>query len=80
MVRFVVNRLLNALGVAAVAEGYRMRAKQQAHRTLKAAYSNLDTSLKDPALRKRLLADSTLNAEVRIPSQSQDYMAATRST
>jgi acetylornithine deacetylase/succinyl-diaminopimelate desuccinylase-like protein len=71
-----VNRLLNALGrlraweipisvSPAVAEGYRMRAKQQVDPTLKAAYSNLEQSLKDPDLRKRLLTDSTLNAEVR---------------
>lgn len=71
-----VNRLLNALErlrawetpisvSPAVAEGYRMRAKQQTDPVLRAAYANLEQALKKPALRKRLLADSTLNAEVR---------------
>jgi acetylornithine deacetylase/succinyl-diaminopimelate desuccinylase-like protein len=71
-----VNRLLNALARLrtwetpisvhpAVAEGYRMRAKQQTDPVLKAAYANLEQALKQPALRRRLLADSTLNAEVR---------------
>ncbi len=71
-----VNRLLNALErlrewetpisvPPAVAEGYRMRAKQQTDPVLRAAYANLEQALKKPALRKRLLADSTLNAEVR---------------
>ncbi len=71
-----VNRLLNALARLrtwetpirvhpAVAEGYRMRAKQQTDPVLKAAYANLEQALKNPSLRKRLLADSTLNAEVR---------------
>ncbi len=71
-----VNRLLNALerlrawetpiSVApAVAEGYRMRAAQQADSVLRTAYANLEKALKNPSLRKKLLADSTLNAEVR---------------
>lgn len=71
-----VNRLLNALErlrawetpltvSPAVAEGYRMRARQQTDPVLRAAYADLENALKKPALRKRLLADSTLNAEVR---------------
>jgi acetylornithine deacetylase/succinyl-diaminopimelate desuccinylase-like protein len=71
-----VNRLLNALQrlrawvtpinvPPAVAEGYRIRAKYQTDPVLRAAYANLEQALKKPALRKRLLADSTLNAEVR---------------
>ncbi len=32
---------------------------------LKAAYANLEKSLRNPALRRKLLSDSTLNAEVR---------------
>jgi acetylornithine deacetylase/succinyl-diaminopimelate desuccinylase-like protein len=71
-----VNRLLNALArlrlwetpisvSPAVAEGYKMRAQQQTDPVLRAAYADLDKSLRNPALRKRLLADSTLNAEVR---------------
>ena len=71
-----VNRLLNALARLrtwetpisvhpAVAEGYRMRASQQTDPVLKAAYANLEQALKQPPLRKRLLVDSTLNAEVR---------------
>ena len=71
-----VNRLLNALErlrawetplsvSPAVAEGYRMRAQQQTDPVLRAAYADLENALKKPALRKRLLADSTLNAEVR---------------
>lgn len=71
-----VNRLLNALErlrawetpisvPPAVAEGYRMRAKQQTDPVLRAAYVNLEQALRKPALRKRLLSDSTLNAEVR---------------
>lgn len=49
----------------AVVEGYRMRAQQQTDPVLRNAYSNLDRALKNPALRKKLLTDSTLNAEVR---------------
>src|ERR1041384_1184850 len=49
----------------AVAEGYRMRAQQQTDPVLRNAYSNLERALKNPALRKRLLSDSTLHAEVR---------------
>ncbi len=49
----------------AVAEGYRMRAQQQTDPVLRNAYANLERSLKNPALRKKLLTDSTLNAEVR---------------
>lgn len=49
----------------AVGESYRMRAQQQTDPVLRNAYSNLARALKHPALRKRLLADSTLNAEVR---------------
>lgn len=49
----------------AVAESYRMRAKQQTDPVLRNAYSNLERALKNPALRKKLLTDSTLNAEVR---------------
>ena len=71
-----VNRLLNALErlrawetpinvPPAVAEGYKIRAKYQTDPVLRAAYANLEQALKRPALRKRVLADSTLNAEVR---------------
>jgi len=71
-----VNRLLNALQrlrswetaisvSPAVAEGYKMRAPQQTDPVLRAAYADLAAALRKPALRKRLLADSTLNAEVR---------------
>ena len=49
----------------AVAESYRMRAQQQTDPVLRNAYSNLEKALKNPALRKKLLSDSTLNAEVR---------------
>lgn len=49
----------------AVAEGYRMRAQRQTDPVLRNAYSNLENALKNPTLRKKLLADSTLNAEVR---------------
>lgn len=49
----------------AVAESYRMRAQQQTDPVLRNAYANLERALKNPALRKRLLTDSTLNAEVR---------------
>ena len=49
----------------AVAESYRMRAQQQTDPVLRNAYSNLERALKNPALRKKLLTDSTLNAEVR---------------
>jgi acetylornithine deacetylase/succinyl-diaminopimelate desuccinylase-like protein len=49
----------------AVADGYRMRAPQQTDPVLRNAYANLERALKNPALRKRLLSDSTLNAEVR---------------
>lgn len=71
-----VNRLLNALGrlrawetpirvPAAVAEGYRVLASQQSDPALRTAYADLEKALKDPALRKKLLSDSTLNAQVR---------------
>jgi acetylornithine deacetylase/succinyl-diaminopimelate desuccinylase-like protein len=71
-----VNRLLNALQrlrawetpisvSPAVAEGYRMRARRQTDPVLREAYWDLEKALKKPALRKVLLADSTLNAEVR---------------
>jgi acetylornithine deacetylase/succinyl-diaminopimelate desuccinylase-like protein len=49
----------------AVAEGYRMKAARQTDPVLKNAYYNLEKALNNPSLRKRLLADSTLNAEVR---------------
>jgi len=49
----------------AVAEGYRMRSQQQTDPVLRNAYADLDSALKNPALRKKLLTDSTLNAEVR---------------
>jgi acetylornithine deacetylase/succinyl-diaminopimelate desuccinylase-like protein len=49
----------------AVAEGYRMRAQQQTDPVLRNAYSDLQKAFKNPALRKKLLTDSTLNAEVR---------------
>ena len=49
----------------AVVESYRMRAQQQTDPVLRHAYSDLARALRNPALRKRLLTDSTLNAEVR---------------
>lgn len=49
----------------AVAESYRLRAQQQTDPVLRKAYSDLKRALKNPSLRKRLLTDSTLNAEVR---------------
>lgn len=49
----------------AVAESYRMRAQQQTDPVLRNAYSDLKRALKNPSLRKKLLTDSTLNAEVR---------------
>ena len=71
-----VERLLGALErlrrwetpiqvTPAVAESYRMRARQQTDPVLRNAYANLERALKNPGLRKRLLTDSTLNAEVR---------------
>lgn len=71
-----VDRLLDALErlrrwetpiqvSPAVAESYRLRAQQQTDPVLKNAYSNLHRAFKNPALRKKLLSDSTLNAEVR---------------
>lgn len=71
-----VDRLLGALErlrrwetpiqvSSAVAESYRMRAQQQTDPVLRNAYSNIESALKNPALRKKLLTDSTLNAEVR---------------
>ena len=71
-----VNRLLAALDrlrawetpisvPPAVAQGYRILAAQQSDPVLKIAYANLEKSLRNPALREKLLADSTLNAEVR---------------
>src|ERR1043165_4426032 len=49
----------------AVAESYRMRAQQQTDPVLRNAYLDLGRALKNPALRTKLLSDSTLNAEVR---------------
>jgi acetylornithine deacetylase/succinyl-diaminopimelate desuccinylase-like protein len=71
-----VNRLIAALDrlrawetpisvPPAVAQGYRTLAAQQSDPILKIAYANLEKSLRNPALREKLLADSTLNAEVR---------------
>lgn len=71
-----VNRLLTALErlrswqtpikvPAAVAEGYRMKAAQQSDPVIRTAYTNLEKALNTPVLRKRLLTDTTLNAEVR---------------
>lgn len=71
-----VNRLLSALArlqrwetpiqvSPAVAEGYRMRAVRQTDPVLRNAYADLEKALRNPSLRKRLLTDSTLNAEVR---------------
>jgi acetylornithine deacetylase/succinyl-diaminopimelate desuccinylase-like protein len=71
-----VNRLLKALErlrawetpinvPSAVAQGYRILAAQQSDPVLKAAYADLEKSLRNPVLRKRLLSDTTLNAEVR---------------
>lgn len=71
-----VNRLLKALErlrawetpirvPAAVAEGYHALASQQSDPRLREAYTNLEKALKDPAMRKILLADRTLNAQVR---------------
>jgi len=71
-----VNRLLSALDrlrawetriavPPAVAQGYRVLAAQQSDPVLKAAYADLEKSLRNPMLRRKLLADSTLNAEVR---------------
>ena len=71
-----VDRLLGALErlrrwetpiqvSSAVAESYRMRVQQQTDPVLRNAYSNLERALKNSALRKKLLTDSTLNAEVR---------------
>ena len=71
-----VNRLLKALErlrawetpisiPAAVAAGYRALAAQQSDPVLKAAYADLEKALRDPQLREKLLADRTLNAQVR---------------
>jgi acetylornithine deacetylase/succinyl-diaminopimelate desuccinylase-like protein len=71
-----VNRLLNALQrlrsweppvkvSPAVATGYRFLAARQNDPLLKKAYADLERALKDPALRKKLLEDSSLNAQVR---------------
>ncbi|HKV33668.1 MAG TPA: M20/M25/M40 family metallo-hydrolase [Pyrinomonadaceae bacterium] len=49
----------------AVAESYRLRAQQQTDPVLRNAYANLERALKNRSVRKRLLNDSTLNAEVR---------------
>ncbi|HEX5887846.1 MAG TPA: M20/M25/M40 family metallo-hydrolase [Pyrinomonadaceae bacterium] len=49
----------------AVAEGYRMKAQQQTDPVLRNAYANLQRALQNPTLRKKLLTDGTLNAEVR---------------
>lgn len=50
---------------ASVAESYRLRAQQQTDPVLRNAYANLERAFRNPALRKKLLTDSTLNAEVR---------------
>ena len=42
-----------------------MRAQQQTDPVLRSAYANLERALKNPGLRKKLLTDNTLNAEVR---------------
>jgi acetylornithine deacetylase/succinyl-diaminopimelate desuccinylase-like protein len=71
-----VDRLLKALErlrawqtpiriPAAVAAGYRALAAQQSDPVLKAAYADLEKAFRDPVLREKLLADSTLNAQVR---------------
>ena len=71
-----VNQLLTALQrlrswetpikiTEAVAVGYRMKAAQQSDPVLRGAYGNLERALQDPTLRRRLLSDPTLNAEVR---------------
>jgi acetylornithine deacetylase/succinyl-diaminopimelate desuccinylase-like protein len=71
-----VNRLLKALErlrawetpisiPAAVAAGYRALAAQQSDPALRAAYADLEKALRDPALREKLLADRTFNAQVR---------------
>ncbi|HYY56197.1 MAG TPA: M20/M25/M40 family metallo-hydrolase [Pyrinomonadaceae bacterium] len=71
-----VNRLLAALErlrawqtpisiPGAVAEGYKALAAHQSDPVLKAAYADLEKALSDPKLRERLLADRTLNAQVR---------------
>src|SRR6185295_3255909 len=71
-----VNRLLKALErlrawetpirvPAAVAEGYRVLASHQSDPALRAAYSNLERALNDPAVREKLLSDRTLIAQVR---------------
>ena len=71
-----VDRLLDALErlrkwetpiqvSPAVAESYRMKAQQQTDPVLKNAYADLGKALNNPALRNKLLTDSTLNAEVR---------------
>ncbi|HEY7786285.1 MAG TPA: M20/M25/M40 family metallo-hydrolase [Pyrinomonadaceae bacterium] len=71
-----VERLLSALErlrkwetpievLPAVAEGYRIKAAQQSDPILKNAYRDLKKAFKDPVLRKKLLSNSTLNAEVR---------------
>ena len=49
----------------AVAEGYRMKASKQTDPVLKKAYADLEKSFKDPVMRRKLLSDTTLNAEVR---------------
>ena len=71
-----VNRLLRAIDrlrawqtpinvPPAVAQGYRILAARQSDPVLRIAYANLEKSLRNPALRKKLLTDNTLNAEVR---------------
>jgi acetylornithine deacetylase/succinyl-diaminopimelate desuccinylase-like protein len=71
-----VERLLNALErlrkwetpiqvPPAVAAAYRMKAAHQPDPFLRNAYRDIESALRNPLLRKRLLADSTLNAEVR---------------
>ena len=49
----------------AVAEGYRLKAPHQTDPVLRNAYRDIQKALQNPGLRRRLLSDSTLNAEVR---------------
>jgi acetylornithine deacetylase/succinyl-diaminopimelate desuccinylase-like protein len=71
-----VNRLLRALErlrawetpirvPVAVAAGYRALAPQQTDPLLRAAYADLEKALQDSTLREKLLADPSLNAQVR---------------
>lgn len=71
-----VNRLLRALErlrawespvrvPPAVAAGYRALAPQQTDPVLRSAYADLEKALQDSILRQKLLADPSLNAQVR---------------